>query len=98
MAPRKPTKKTGPQKRPSAEKRVITSKKRCLINQSFKSKAKTVMKKFDILLKSGDKEAIAAGLQAVYSITDKAVKRGIFKLNKASRIKSRATIKANAVG
>lgn len=87
----------GPQKRPSAEKRVITSKKRALINQSFKSKVKTIIKRFEAALKTGAKEAIAAELKNVYSASDKAVKRGIFKQNKAARIKSRATVKASLV-
>ncbi|EPP34498.1 ribosomal protein S20 [Chlamydia ibidis] len=96
MAPKKATKKTGPQKRPSAEKRVVTSKKRCLINQSFKSKVKTMMKRFEAALKAGNQEGIVSGLQLVHSMADKAVKRGIFKSNKAARVKSRATLRANA--
>lgn len=94
MATKKKAQK-GPQKRPSAEKRVITSKKRALINQSFKSKVKTIIKKFEITLKNEAKEVILSELQKVYSAADKAVKRGIFKQNKADRIKSRATTKAN---
>lgn len=97
MAPKKTTKKGGPKKRPSAEKRVLTSKKRALINQSFKSKIKTLIKKFELALKSGDQSSITSGLQLVYSVTDRAVKRGIFKHNKAARIKSRATLKATKV-
>ncbi|AAP05742.1 30S ribosomal protein S20 [Chlamydia caviae] len=95
MAPKKTTKKGGPQKRPSAEKRILTAQKRYLINQSFKSKAKTMMKKFEAALKAGDQSSITSGLQLVYSVADKAVKRGIFKNNKAARIKSRATLRAN---
>lgn len=97
MATKKPTKK-GPQKRPSAEKRVITSKKRALINQSFKSKVRTIMKRFEVALKNGVEDTISSELQNVYSVADKAVKRGIFKPNKAARIKSRATLKAAANG
>lgn len=94
MATNKKTQK-GPQKRPSAEKRVITSKKRALINQSFKSKVKTIIKRFETALKSGSKEAITSELKNVHSAADKAVKRGVFKQNKAARIKSRATMKVN---
>ncbi|WP_348663459.1 30S ribosomal protein S20 [Chlamydia vaughanii] len=96
MAPKKTTKKGGPKKRPSAEKRILTAQKRCLINQSFKSKVKTLMKKFETALKTGDQASITSGLQLVYSATDRAVKRGIFKHNKAARIKSRATLRANS--
>ncbi|AAC68221.1 30S ribosomal protein S20 [Chlamydia trachomatis] len=94
MAPRKPSKKVGPQKRPSAEKRVITSKKKQLRNQSFKSKVRTILKKFELAVQSGDVESISAGLRSVYSIADKAVKRGIFKKGKADRVKSRTSERA----
>lgn len=93
MAPKKPTKK-GPQKRPSAEKRVITSKKRALINQSFKSKVRTILKRFEAALKKKEEALVSSELRNVYSVADKAVKRGIFKPNKAARIKSRASSKA----
>lgn len=96
MAPKKSTKKSGPQRKPSAQKRVITSQKRALINQCFKSKAKTMIKKFETALKSGDQENISLCLQAVYSVADKAVKRGIFKENKAARVKARACAKVQA--
>ena len=94
MAPKKPSKKAGPQKRPSAEKRVITSKKKQLRNHSFKSKVKTTLKKFELAVQSGVVESIAMGLRSVYSIADKAVKRGIFKKGKADRVKSRASGRA----
>ncbi|WP_066481901.1 30S ribosomal protein S20 [Candidatus Chlamydia sanziniae] len=95
MAPKKINKKGGLQKRPSAEKRIKTAQKRYLINHSLKSKVKTTIKKFEIALKIGESQAIFNDLQSVYSVVDKAVKRGIFKENKASRIKSRASLKAN---
>lgn len=95
MAPKKTTKKNDPKKRSSAEKRIITSQKRARINQSFKSKVKTLIKKFELSLKEGDQANISSSLRLVYSMADRAVKRGIFKANKASRIKSHATKRAN---
>ncbi|AHK63639.1 30S ribosomal protein S20 [Chlamydia avium] len=95
MATKKTTKKNDPKKRSSAEKRVLTSQKRARINQSFKSKVKTLIKKFEQALKEGDQENITTGLRLVYSMADRAVKRGIFKANKAARIKSHATKRAN---
>ncbi|WP_213318855.1 30S ribosomal protein S20 [Chlamydiifrater volucris] len=80
-------------KRSSAEKRVITSKKRNLINQSFKSKVKTVAKKFEASLKTKDSALISESLNNLYSLIDKGVKRKIFKLGKGARMKSRATAK-----
>lgn len=96
MATKKNTKKNDLKKRSSAEKRILTSQKRARINQSFKSKVKTLIKKFELALKEGDQANIATGLRLVYSVADRAVKRGIFKPNKASRIKSRATKRADA--
>ena len=80
-------------KKASSEKRVITSEKKRLINRSFKSQAKTVFRKFQNSLKIGDLTAILNALNEVYSMADKGVKRGIFKLNYASRVKSRANLK-----
>ncbi|AAP98711.1 ribosomal protein S20 [Chlamydia pneumoniae TW-183] len=96
MAPKKPNKKNVIQRRPSAEKRILTAQKRELINHSFKSKVKTIVKKFEASLKLDDTQATLSNLQSVYSVVDKAVKRGIFKDNKAARIKSKATLKVNA--
>lgn len=93
MAPKKGAKNTGKVKRPSAEKRVITSKKRSLINHSFKSKVKTTAKKFEASLKTQDENLIKGALSAFYSVVDKAVKRGIFKYGKGARMKSRAAAK-----
>lgn len=91
---KKKVSKTGKQKRASSEKRVLTSEKKKLINKSFKSRAKTVFRKFQDSLKTDDSALVFQTLNEVYSMADKGVKRGVFKLNQASRIKSRATLKS----
>ncbi|WP_201456484.1 30S ribosomal protein S20 [Chlamydia sp. 17-3921] len=96
MTQKKSNKNKGPQRQPSAQKRRKTAEKRNLINQSFKSKVKTVLKKFEAALKTEDQNEISQNLSSVYSVVDKAAKRGIFKDNKAARIKSRAIYKINA--
>lgn len=83
-------------KRPTAVKRNIRNAKRCLINKSFKSSVRTAIRRFDKALVEGDQDLITTSLNAVYSSMDKGVKRGIFKLNKASRVKSRLTARATA--
>lgn len=90
-------KERGKQKCPSAQKRVTTSEKRRLINSSFKSKVKTTIKKYEIDLKEGDASSSQDNLKLVYSVLDRAVKRGIFKINKASRLKSRLSLKGQRV-
>ncbi len=82
------TKKT---KRPSALKRHIQSEKRRLRNKNFKSKIATSIKALEKSIKTAED---AGKLQEVYSLADKGVKKGIFKANKAARIKSRMTKKA----
>lgn len=77
-------------KRPSALKRYLQSEKRRVRNKTFKSKISTALKTFEKSIKTAE----AAGkLDEVYSLADKGVKKGIFKPNKAARIKSRMTKK-----
>jgi small subunit ribosomal protein S20 len=70
---------------PTAKKRIIQSKRRQLANKILKTKVKNTCK--DLL--SAAKEEKTALLKDVYQIVDKAVKKGIFKENKGSRLKSR---------
>lgn len=77
-------------KRPTAQKRNITSLKKQLINKSFKSQARTTVRTFKEALQSKEKTDLTGQLNAIYSLADKGVKRGIFKQNKANRIKARA--------
>jgi len=77
-------------KRPTPLKRDARNETLRLINKSFKSKVRTVMRDFEEAVASGDLPAIQARLSDVYSVMDKGVKRGVFKPNKASRSKLRA--------
>lgn len=83
-------------KRPTAQKRDIQSEKRRLINRTFKSSVRTAIRNFEDVLEKGDKEKVQEHLNVVYSLMDKGVKRGIFKINKASRTKSRMTARLAA--
>lgn len=83
-------------RRPQAVKRDIQDEKRRLINKAFRSSARTVIRNFEDTLTKGDQAAIKAQLSEVYSIMDKGVKRGVFKINKASRTKERMTARAAA--
>jgi len=81
-------------KRPTAVKRMVQSEKRREQNKAFKSRVRTAIRRFEASLTKGDQAQIDQSLSSVYSLVDKAVKLGIFKLNKASRTKSRLTAKA----
>lgn len=90
------TEKVKKTKRPTALKRDIQNEKRRLRNKSFKSQVRTTIRHFEELLPKGEKTAIQEKLTEVYSLMDKGVKKGVFKLNKASRTKSRLTARAFA--
>lgn len=71
----------------SAIKRNKQNEKRRLRNKSVKTRIKTETKRFLSLL--GDREKAEEQLKLVYSLYDKAVKKGIIHKNTASRKKSR---------
>jgi small subunit ribosomal protein S20 len=81
-------------KRPTALKRDIRNEKHRIINKSFKSNARTTMRSFEEALKAQDKVRIQDALNTLYSVMDLGIKRGIYKPNKAARVKARATQKA----
>ena len=85
-------------KRPTAEKRVLQSEKKRLRNRACRGTINTGVRSFEDALKKGDKEEIKLQLSAVYSLMDKATKKGVFKQNKADRTKARLTARALKVG
>lgn len=83
-------------RRPQALKRDLQNEKRRLRNRSYKSSVRTAVRQFEEILAKGDASAIKESLSNVYSMMDKGVQRGIFKLNKASRTKARLTARLTA--
>lgn len=84
-------------KRPTALKRDIQNAKRKLQNRIFKSRVHTSIRSFkEALAKGDDADSLKKKLSDVYSHMDKGVKRGIFKKNKAARVKSHLTARAAA--
>ena len=84
-------------KRPTALKRDDQSEKRRVRNKTFKASVRTAIRKFEDSLSKEDSTAIKENLSAVYSLMDKGVKHGIFKINKAGRTKARLTAHAASV-
>lgn len=82
------------QRRPTAKKRDLQSNRRQLRNKAFKAKTKTAIRRFEEAIEQKDENVAKERLSHVYSLMDKGVKRGVYKLNKASRTKSRLTAKA----
>lgn len=84
--PAKEAKKT---KRPTAQKRDDQSKKRNTRNRAYKAEVGTAIRSYKQTLEKGDASESEKKLNAIYSLMDKGVKKGIVKANKASRTKSR---------
>ena len=84
------------ERRPTALKRDLQNEKRRLINKGFKSGVRTIVRRFEEALEKGDSAVIQHELREVYSVMDQAVKRGVFKKNKASRTKARLTARVAA--
>lgn len=76
-------------KRPTALKRDLQNEKARLRNRAFKSQVRTAIRHLEDSLEKNDSTAAKEQLNTAYSLMDKGVKRGVFKLNKAIRTKSR---------
>ena len=79
----------------SSKKDVISSKIAYEKNKAYKSELKTIVKKFDAALVSGDKTAAAAAYAVAVKSVDQAVKQGLLHKNNAARKKSSLTLKLN---
>jgi small subunit ribosomal protein S20 len=83
-------------KRPTALKRNLQNKKRRMNNRVYKSRVRTAIRDFQDSLTKGDASATTMKLNEVYSILDKCAKKGVFKINRVSRTKSRLAARAVA--
>lgn len=83
-------------KRPTAEKRMKQNEKKRLENKQFKSQVRTAVRRYEDCLTKTDAAKTKEALSLVYSMLDKGVKKGIFKLNKAARTKARLTARSAA--
>ena len=80
----------GPQKRPSALKRDLQSEKRRLRNRGYRAKVLTAIRGLETgISEKQAPEMLKQKLSTLFSLMDKGVKHGVFKVQKASRTKSR---------
>ena len=79
----------------SSKKDVLSSKIAYEKNKANKSELKTIVKKFDAALVSGDKAAAEVAYKAAVVAVDKAVSKGLLHKNNAARKKSCMTLKLN---
>ena len=81
----------------SAKKRVLISKNKAALNKARKSALKTVLKKFEEAVRSGDKALALAAYNDAAKTVDQSVCHGIIHKNKAAHKKSQMMLKLNAM-
>ena len=81
----------------SSKKDVISSKIAYEKNRADKSELKTILKKFDAAIESGDKAAAEVAYKLAVKTVDQAVLKGLLHKNNAARKKSSMTLKLNAM-
>ncbi|CAL8897804.1 30S ribosomal protein S20 [Kocuria varians] len=72
----------------SQKKRNLTNEKARLRNKSYKSELKTLIRKVDAAVESGNKDAAAETLRKASRKLDKAVSKGVLHKNTAANKKS----------
>ena len=72
----------------SAIKRAKISEKQRIRNYAYKSKVKTLIKKFENSLNTEDNNVIQQNFQKCVSTLDKAAQKGVFARNTVARKKS----------
>lgn len=75
-------------RRATALKRDEQSLERNAKNRSYKAKVSTAIRSLKDAAKQKQTTELPLKLNAVFSLMDKGVKTGVFKQNKASRVKS----------
>ena len=83
-------------KKATALKRQEQSEKKRIQNKAFRSKVRSSLKGFITSLSQKDGQKQMAAFSEVSSLLDKGVNKGIFKMNKASRLKARMSIRLQA--
>lgn len=83
-------------KRPTALKRDLQNEKRRLNNRVYRSRVRTAIRALDEAIVKGDQAVTTEKLNEAYSILDKCAKKGVFKINKVSRTKSRLAARSVA--
>ncbi|NLJ95943.1 MAG: 30S ribosomal protein S20 [Clostridiales bacterium] len=81
----------------SAKKRILVNAKKAERNKAIKSKVKTMIKKVDMAVATGDKEAASANLPLAIAQINKACSKGVYHKKTAARKVSRITKNVNSL-
>ena len=79
----------------SAKKRVKVIETKTLQNKMFKNQMRTIVKKYNAALASGNKEEATTAYKAAVKKIDQAVAKGILHKNNAAHKKSEFTLALN---
>ena len=82
---------------PQAKKRARQAEKRRTHNSSLRSLVRTVIKKVDAAVVSGDAEQAKTAYNSAVPVIDRMADKGIIHKNKASRHKSRLNAQVKAL-
>lgn len=82
----------------SARKRILVAERRRLQNRPYRSAARTLVKKAELAIASGDRTAAQEAVMAATSTLDRVWAKGVIHKNNAARRKSRLMRKFNALG
>ena len=77
----------------SAKKRILQTRKKTEFNRFIKSRVRTKIKKIFSLIKSKSKDEVKLNFLSFESDISKAMSKGVFKKNTASRLISRLSKK-----
>ena len=79
----------------SAKKRVKVIQTKTLQNKMFKNQMRTIVKKYNAAIASGNKEEATTAYKAAVKKIDQAVAKGILHKNNAAHKKSEFTLALN---
>jgi small subunit ribosomal protein S20 len=82
----------------SAKKRIRVAERRRLRNRPYRSAARTLVKKAELAIGSGDRDAAQQAVVLATSTLDKVASKGVIHRNNAARRKSRLMKKFHALG
>ena len=81
----------------SAEKRIRQTAKRTAMNRSRMSRVRTFVKKVEVAIASGDKEAARSALRSAQPELHRAIIKGVLHKNTVARKLSRLAVRVNAL-
>ena len=82
----------------SALKRVRVSERRRLRNRKYRSSARTLVRRAESIIATGDVDAAAEAVGSALSMLDRTSGKGVIHRNNAARRKSRLLKKYNNMG